>query len=152
MNWFYPSNPDKFRMVDCLRDRGETDQPFLCYGFTIKKAEVGDIVYIYVSKGYAQILFKTEVIATFRSFDEVNQGRWAKYRGRGVVEPPKGPWVRLRLLEKAKCAYKPLQCRQLAENDIPVTGIIYPLNRQRVEYIDAEIAASQQSSAIKLWD
>ncbi len=139
--WYFPSNPNVFDMVRCLHERDEIDQPF--YSSLAKRsASVGDIVYIYVSVGYAQILYKMEVIAVFKSFDEVNQGRWAKYIGHNQA-PAKGRWVRMRILDYANPAYKPLQCGMLRMNGILTSPGIYPLSKAKADYINAEMTASK---------
>lgn len=142
-NWYFPSNRNVFDMVRCLQERDAIDQPF--YSPVIKSsAKVGDIVYIYVTEPYGQFLYKMEVIAVFDSFADVNQGRWAKYIGNNIA-PAKGRWVRLKNIDNANPGFKPLQPTILRQNNISTSAAIYPLSKEKAEYLDAQFAASKVS-------
>lgn len=139
--WYFPSNKKVFDMARCMNECDEIDQPF--YSHLAKRtAEVGDTVYVYVTEPYGQILYRMEVTAVFKGFEEVNQGRWARYAGRGVA-PSKGRWVRFRLKDHANPAHRPLQPAGLRMNDIHTSAAIYPLSRVKAEYIDSQFAASK---------
>ena len=139
--WYFPSNKNVFDMVRCLNECDEIDQPFFSH-LVGRSAEVGDIVYIYVTEPYGQILYKMEVVAKFQGFEEVNQGRWARYAGRNVA-PSRGRWVRMRFLDHANPAFRPLQPAGLRLNDIRTSAGIYPLSREKALYIDARFAESK---------
>ncbi len=125
-------------MVRCLSERDEIDQPCTA------RIMVGDTIFIYIAApAYGQIIYQMEVTAVFSSFDMVNKGRWAKYAGRNVA-PRKGAWLRMKLVEQAKPGHKPLQPQGLLQNiDMKTAALVYPLSKQRVEYILKEIKASQ---------
>ncbi len=56
MNWLIPANINKYNFVDAFKELSTLDWT--------KKASynIGDIVYIYGSKPYQKIMYKTEVI------------------------------------------------------------------------------------------
>lgn len=140
--WYFPSNKNVFDMARCLNDCDVIDQPF--YSHLVKRtASVGDIVYVYVTEPYGQILYKMEVTDVFGGFQDVNQGRWAKYAGPNA-SPSKGRWARLKFLDYANPAFRPLQPSGLRMNDIRTSPGIYPLSREKAAYIDAQFAASKQ--------
>ncbi|MCM1070743.1 MAG: hypothetical protein NC301_08800 [Bacteroides sp.] len=139
--WYFPSNKNVFDMVRCLNERDEIDQPFFSH-LVKRTANVGDIVFVYVTEPFGQILYKMEVTEVFGSFDDVNQGRWAKYAGRGVA-PSKGHWARLRFLDNSEPAHRPLQPAGLRANDIHTSAGIYPLSREKAAYIESQFAASK---------
>lgn len=125
-------------MVRCLHERDEIDQPCTA------KIRVGDTVFIYVTAPYGQIMYQMEVTALFSSFEEVNKGRWAKYAGRNVA-PRKGGWFRMKFVDHANPGHKPLQPQGLLQNlDMKTAAVVYPLSKERVEYILDEIKASKE--------
>lgn len=136
--WYFPSNKDIFDMVRCLNERDEVDQPCTA------ALKVGDTIFIYVTAPYGQIMYQMEVTEIFKSFEEVNKGRWAKYAGRNLA-PRKGPWFRMKFVDHANPGHPPLQPSGLLQNiDMKTAALIYRLNKERVAYILEEIKASKE--------
>lgn len=134
--WFFPSNREVFDMVNCLHNVDEIDQPCM------SKVAVGDEVFIYVAAPYGQVLYRMSITALFQSFEEVNQGRWAKYAGHNIA-PRQGMWMRLKFVDYANPGHKPLQPAGLRVNDIKTSARIYQLSSAKADYLISEFATSK---------
>lgn len=126
--WFFPSNKKKFDLVRCLNANSEVEQPNY-----YNKILAGDTVFVYVTEPYGQIMYQMEAVEII-PLSQINLARWTRHAP-FRCEPPKGNWVRMRVVKKASGGYKPLQYQSLEDNDIKVAGLIYPLSRAKAEYL-----------------
>ena len=67
-NWMIPCNPKYFDVFGAYSKLKTID-----WNQSVKSIAVGDIVYIYVGKPVQAIMFKTRVIATGITCDEVDR-------------------------------------------------------------------------------
>ncbi len=137
--WYFPSNKDVFDLVRCLHERDVIDQPF-----QVRKhgSLVGDIVYVYVTAPYGQFMYKMEIIDEFSSFEQINKGGYAKYAKSLRTDAKR--WARLKFIEHANPAHRPLQPALLRQNDINTSANIYLLSKEKALYLDAEFKASRE--------
>lgn len=54
--WILPSNNSEFRTIECFNEKTQVDWS------QSKNFAVGDVAYLYCSKGYQRVMFKTKVI------------------------------------------------------------------------------------------
>lgn len=76
--WFISGNPKEYNLFDAFHDLGKVDWK---QTFTL---DVGDIVYIYVSKGYGKVMFKCKVNKTDLDAPEIDDKKYdlsGKYDG-----------------------------------------------------------------------
>lgn len=125
--WLFPSNKKKYDLVRCLNTCDIVDQP------KSNNISKGDTVFVYIAEPYGQILFQMEVldILPLEKIDLDQWTRFAPYRS----SPPKGSWMRMKLVKRAPEGFKPLQYHTLYDNDISVVGLVYPLSRAKVSYL-----------------
>lgn len=129
--WLFPSNQKVFDLIGALHQFDFVD-------WRIPgnyKLEVGDYVFMYLSKQLSQIIYKMQVIKTDMPLSETELMRpfWNdKYEPRGER------WARLKCIETVPQNYTPLQRAFLYHNGVKT--FLYPqlMKPETLEYVFSE--------------
>lgn len=93
--FIFPCNPNQYDCIKCFENTENVD-----WRQNINNCNVGDIVYIYISKPYSQIRYKTVIEKTNIPFNDSNKEDFKYYTDPGFIPTdPEKRFVRLNLLE-----------------------------------------------------
>lgn len=126
--WLFPSNQQVFDLIGALHQFD-----FVDWHIPGKfKIEVGDYVFMYLTKPLSQIVYKMQVIKTDMTLSETDQMKpfWnSKY-------DPKGErWARLKCVESVPQGYVPLQCAFLLHNGVKTFQFPQIMKPETVKYV-----------------
>lgn len=129
--WLFPSNQKVFDLIGALHKFDFVDWHIPGN----YKVEVGDFVFMYLSKPLSQIVYKMQVVKTNMPLSEIEQMRsfWnAKY------EPKAGRWARLKCIGAVPQNHVPLQSAFLFHNGVKTFQFPQLMKPETVEYVFAE--------------
>ena len=129
--WLFPSNQKVFDLIGALHQFDFVDW-HIPGNF---KLEVGDFVFMYMSKPISQIVYKMQVIKTDMALSETEQMKpfWnAKY------EPKGERWARLKCIESVPQNYTPLQSAFLFHNGVKSFQFPQLMKPETIEYVFSE--------------
>ena len=132
-SWYVAINPEKFNIVRAVAEKENIyiPQP-RSYTYALMPVEVGDMIYIYVSIGYAQILYRLEVTAT--GIERNRCGSMLAFAPGGLANF--NQWVKCRLNAKVRTAYRPLQCTALMDEGFRSLSNSKELHGDLLAYIE----------------
>lgn len=132
-SWYTALNPEKFNIVKAIAEKENIyiPQP-RSYTYALMPVEVGDMIYLYVSVGYAQILYRLEVVET--RIPRNHCGSMLAYCPNGLTNLEH--WIKCRVHTKVRKAYKPLQCTALMDEGFRSLSNSKELHDDLLAYIE----------------
>lgn len=131
--WIIPANNERFRIIDLFNDRTEVDWKQGNYKF-----KVGDICYLYNSKGYNRIIQKTEVVGVDISYQDSLEDVEYWVDKQDAVNAVNYTYFRLRLVSKLNLDDERLSSTVLKRLGISANfqGAMRVPNQKMIDYIE----------------
>ena len=140
-NWYVAINPETLDIVKAMEERKSIFLPHpRLVNYALRKVEVGDRFYVYVSKGYAQIMYCLEI--TELGVERMRYGIMTKYAPKEL--PNLNAWVKCKKISRVRPAYKPLQCTALMRECFENLQIAKLIRDENLDYIESHFAAVAQ--------